>query len=254
MSAADILLIGVAAFFAGAMNAVAGGGTFFSFPALLAIGVPPVVANASNAVALWPASLSSAWAYRDVLRQFRPALPALTWVAFAGGLAGGLLLLAAQDRLFSRLIPWLLGLATLLFALSGPLSRGLSRRSGGTAPAPGNSIGGLIFQAAVSIYGGFFGAGMGIMMLASLSIATGGDYHRLNAIKNALSIIIALIAIVVFTAGGAISWFHAIVMLPGAGLGGYLGVHAARRLPQVWLRTAVVAVGLFLAAYYFFTA
>ncbi|MCB1961366.1 MAG: sulfite exporter TauE/SafE family protein [Rhodocyclaceae bacterium] len=251
MSAADILLIGVAAFFAGAMNAVAGGGTFFSFPALLAIGVPPVVANASNAVALWPASLSSAWAYRDVLRQFRPALPALTWVAFAGGLAGGLLLLAAQDRLFSRLIPWLLGLATLLFALSGPLSRGLSRRSGGTAPAPGNSIGGLIFQAAVSIYGGFFGAGMGIVMIAALAIQGHTRMDDINALKNWLSAVIYSVAVATFVLAGAVSWPHTLVMLVTAAVGGYVGARLARRLPAPWLRGFIIVTGSVLTLFYF---
>ncbi|MCC6879135.1 MAG: TSUP family transporter, partial [Rhodocyclaceae bacterium] len=119
MEAWQIALIGIAAFAAGAMNSVAGGGTFFSFPALLAVGVPPVMANASNSVSLWPASISSALAYRRELARYRTMLPALSVVAFCGGVAGGLLLLATHDNTFSILIPWLLLVATLLFAFSG---------------------------------------------------------------------------------------------------------------------------------------
>ena len=120
---AQFALIGIAAFGAGAMNSVAGGGTFLSFPALLAVGVPPVMANASNSVALWPGSLASAWAFRAELLRFRKSLPLLSLVAFAGGIAGGLLLLATSNTAFSKLIPWLLLVATVLFAFSAQLSR-----------------------------------------------------------------------------------------------------------------------------------
>ena len=142
-------------------------------------------------------------------------------------------------------MPWLLIADTALFA-AGPY---LKPRASGEHPP--NSLRGNALQFVTSIYGGFFGAGMGVMMLASLSLATGGDYHRLNAIKNGLSIVIAAVAILVFTAGGAISWKHGLVMLPGAGLGGWMGVWFARRVPQGVLRWLVIAIGLFLAGYYF---
>ena len=128
MTGAEIALVVVAAFFAGAMNAIAGGGTFLSFPALLAVGVPPVVANASNAVALWPASLSSAFALRRELKRHRAILPALSLAALVGGATGGLLLLATSDNTFSTLIPWLLLTATALFAASGRISAWLAAR------------------------------------------------------------------------------------------------------------------------------
>ncbi|MCB1962184.1 MAG: sulfite exporter TauE/SafE family protein [Rhodocyclaceae bacterium] len=251
MNAADAALLGLAAFLAGGMNALAGGGTFFSFPVLLAIGVPPVTANASNAVALWPASLSSAYAYRDALRRFRHRLPALTLVAFVGGLLGGLLLLATQDHLFSRLIPWLLGLATALFALSGRLATWLSKRKGRPAGCDTNTPGGLAFQCLVSIYGGFFGAGMGIVMIAALAIQGHTDLNHINALKNWLSAVIYSVAVATFVLAGAVSWPHTLVMLVTAVAGGYAGARLAQRLPAVWLRRFITTTGCLLTTYYF---
>ncbi|RVO34099.1 sulfite exporter TauE/SafE family protein, partial [Sinorhizobium meliloti] len=164
-----------------------------------------------------------------------------------GGLAGALLLLSLSNPAFRAMVPWLLIAATAIFA-AGPLLKPKAR-------SDEHRIGplGVASQLATSVYGGFFGAGMGIMMLAVLGLATGGGYHRLNALKNFISIVIAAIAIVVFAAGGVVSWLHAAIMVPGAALGGYMGVWAARRVPQAVIRAVVVAVGLLLAAYYFFT-
>ncbi|GMU49462.1 MAG: UPF0721 transmembrane protein [Candidatus Desulfobacillus denitrificans] len=247
----QIALIGIAAFAAGAMNSVAGGGTFFSFPALLAVGVPPVMANASNSVSLWPASISSALAYRRELARYRTMLPALSVVAFCGGVAGGLLLLATHDNTFSILIPWLLLVATLLFAFSGQISGLVARFRQRRHPETRNSAGGLLFQFIVSIYGGFFGAGMGILMLASLAIQGHSDIHEINAIKNWLSAIIYSVAVVTFVVAGAVSWPHTLVMLATATLGGYWGAAMARKIPAVWLRRFIILVGGALTAYYF---
>ncbi|MGH8809284.1 MAG: sulfite exporter TauE/SafE family protein, partial [Noviherbaspirillum sp.] len=177
MSLWQIALVGFAAFCAGAMNSVAGGGTFFSFPALLAAGVPPVAANASNSVALWPASLSGAWAYRAELARYKRYLIPMGIVSFVGGVGGGLLLLTTTDAGFSRLIPWLLLFATLLFAFSNRISVLLR---GAESGKPANSRGALAGHAVVSVYGGFFGAGMGILMLASLAMAGHDDVHEIN--------------------------------------------------------------------------
>lgn len=245
-------LIGVAAFGAGAMNSVAGGGTFLSFPALLAIGVPPVTANASNSVALWPGSLAGAWAFRAELARFRRTLPLLTGLAFLGGLGGGLLLLATSNAAFSRLIPWLLLIATALFAFSAPLARLLARGSsqpGGAQRRIG--AGGALFQLVVSLYGGFFGAGMGILMLAALAIQGFDDIHEINALKNWLSAVIYSVAVITFIVAGAISWPHTLTMLLTGTLGGYWGARLARRVPALWLRRFIVAVGSLLTVYYF---
>lgn len=251
MSFWEILLVGFAAFCAGAMNSMAGGGTFFSFPALLAVGVPPVVANASNSVALWPASLSSAWAYRQELARYRRYLIPMGIVSFLGGVAGGLLLLATKDAIFSRLIPWLLLFATVLFAFSGRISawlRGASTHRG----RPGTSAGGLVGQAVVSVYGGFFGAGMGIMMLASLAMAGHDDVHEINAIKNLLSAVIYSVTVLTFVIAGAVNWPYTIIMIVTATMGGYVGASIARKIPASWLRRFIIAVGTLLTVFYFY--
>ncbi len=254
MNLTEISLIATGAFAAGAANAVAGGGTFFSFPALLAAGVPPVTANASNTIALWPASLSSAWAYRHELAKHRAWAIRLTIVAFFGGIAGGLLLLATSDASFSKLIPWLLLLATGLFAGSSQVSRlvaAIKTRAGLAARQEPGSLGGLFFQLLVSIYGGFFGAGQGILMLAALSIQGLTDMQELNALKNWLSGVIYTVSALTFIIAGAASWPHTLVMLATATAGGYVGAHWARRLPALWLRRLVVAVGSLLTLLFF---
>jgi len=245
----EIVLVGIAAFCAGAMNSVAGGGTFFSFPALLAVGVPPIVANASNSVALWPASMSGAWAFRNELARYKRYLIPMGIVSFIGGIGGGLLLLATENATFSKLIPWLLLFATLLFAFSGKLSAWLR---GPSAGAPSNSPAALAGQAVVSVYGGFFGAGMGILMLASLAMAGHDDVHEINAIKNLLSAIIYSVTVLTFVIAGAVSWPHTLLMLATATLGGYWGATIARKIPSLWLRRFIIAVGLLLTVVYFY--
>ncbi len=249
MTTMQIALIGLAAFGAGAMNAVAGGGTFFSFPALLAVGVPPVVANASNSVALWPASLSGAWAYRRELADHKRYLVPMGIVSFIAGIGGGLLLLATKDATFSKLIPWLLLFATLLFAFSGQISSWLR---GSAVESPRNSAGALAGHALVSVYGGFFGAGMGILMLASLAMAGHRNVHEINAIKNLLSAIVYSVTVLTFVIADAVSWPHTLIMLATATIGGYWGASVARRIPALWLRQFIIAVGLLLTAFYFY--
>ena len=256
MEALDFALVGAGAFLAGGMNAIAGGGTFFSFPALLAAGVPPVMANASNTVGLCPASLVSAWAYRrEALRHGRWAV-LLMIVSLIGGIAGGLLLLATSNAAFSRLIPWLLLVATALFAFSGQVSRivkWVKGRLGGDIHSrnPGGP-GGALFQFAVAVYGGFFGAGMGILTLAALSIQGFQDMQEINALKNLTSGINYFVSSATFIIAGAISWPHTAVMLVTAMAGGYAGAAFARRLPALWLRRLVVTVGASLTVIYFF--
>jgi len=250
MTVSHVLLLSFAAFFAGAMNSMAGGGTFFSFPALLAVGVPLIIANASNSVAFWPASLSSAWAYRKELKRYRRYLISMGIASFIGGMAGGLLLLATKDTLFSRLIPWLLLFATLLFALSGKISTFLrnvhSRSHHNVHP------GALSAQLIVSVYGGFFGAGMGILMLASLAIAGHDDVHEINAIKNFLSAVVYSVTVFTFVIAGAVNWPYTVIMLVAATLGGYAGANLSRKIPALWMRRFIIAVGCVLSAFYFF--
>ena len=257
MTPLDLGLIGAGGFAAGAVNAIAGGGTFFSFPALLAVGLPPVVANASNSVALWPGSLTGAWAYRRELAGYKRYLLPMGVASLLGGVAGGLLLLAAGDARFSALIPWLLAFATLLFAFSPQLSSLLKRmRPPVNTPTQGEHGAGSVYgwgvQLLVSVYGGFFGAGMGILMMASLAIGGHEDVQHINALKNLMSAVIYSVTVTTFIIAGAVSWPHTLVMLLTASLGGYWGARIARNIQGPWLRRLVIAVGSALTLYYFY--
>ena len=248
MSFFAVLLLFAAGFLSGCVNAVAGGGTFITFGALTLVGLPPISANATSSIAQFPGYLTSTLAYwSDIKRLWRGAL-LLAGVSILGSLAGAAILLMLDNPAFAALVPWLLLAATALFA-AGPWLKPTPGHA--QLAAGGRTLSGPVIQFLASIYGGFFGAGMGIMMLATLGLTEGGEYHRLNAIKNLLSIVIAAVAIVVFASGGVIGWLAALVMIPAVALGGYCGVWAARRVPQSAVRVFVIAVGLFLAGYYF---
>ncbi|BCG92113.1 UPF0721 transmembrane protein [Mesorhizobium sp. 131-2-1] len=211
------------------------------------VGVPPIVANATSSVTQFPGYITSTLAYASDIRHFWRQALLLCLISALGALAGALILLALDNPSFRALVPWLLLAATALFA-AGPWLK--------PAPKPGHqpavgSLAGSLVQFLTSIYGGFFGAGMGVMMLATLGLTQSGDYHRLNALKNMLAVVIAAVAILVFVSGGVVAWPQAIVMIPGGALGGYAGVWIAKRVPQNVVRGFVVAVGLFLAFYYF---
>ena len=248
MSAIEVGLLFLAGLVSGAINAVAGGGTFVSFGALSVIGVPPISANATSSIAQLPGYVTSTLAYWSSIRQVWRGAILLALVSIIGSLAGALFLLWLSNERFSALVPWLLLAATALFAAGPWLKPKPAEAADGGAR--GNFASAAV-QFITSIYGGFFGAGMGIMMLATLGLTEGGDYHRLNALKNLLSNVIAVVAIVVFVSGGVISWPGALAMIPGVALGGYGGVWAAKRVPQTAVRILVIAVGLFLAGYYF---
>lgn len=249
MTVLQAILLFAAGFVAGAVNAVAGGGTFLTFGALSVAGVPAIVANATSSITQFPGYVTSTLAYWSDIRTFWRGALLLCAVSAAGSLAGALILLALDNPQFSSLVPWLLIAATAIFA-AGPWLK--PKPKPGEAAAVG-SFAGSIVQFVTAVYGGFFGAGMGVMMLATLGLTQSGDYHRLNALKNMLSIVIAAVAIVVFVWGGVVAWPQAIVMIPAVGLGGYVGVWIARRVPQPILRGFVIAVGLLLAGYYFVT-
>lgn len=243
----DAALLFLSGFVSGAVNAVAGGGTFVTFGAMSLVGLPPIVANATSSVTQFPGYITSTLAYLDDIRHFWRQALLLCVISALGALVGSLILLALSNPSFRALVPWLLIAATALFA-AGPWLK--------PAPKPGaeakvGSFAGSLAQFATSVYGGFFGAGMGVMMLAMLGLTQAGDYHRLNALKNMLAVVIAAIAILVFVSGGVVAWPQAIVMIPGGALGGYAGVWIAKRVPQGVVRGFVVAVGLFLAFYYF---
>jgi uncharacterized membrane protein YfcA len=232
----------------GGINAVAGGGTFFSFPVFLAAGIPPVVANASNTLALWPGSFLAAIGYREELKAERAGLPRRLAVALAGGIAGALLLLALGNAVFMAAIPVLLLFATGLFAAKRRLAPRVARALAGKTRRAGAGL--FAWEFLVATYGGYFGAGLGVLLMAGLSLTGIPDAQRANAVKNFLSVAINGVAVLVFVASGAIHWPAALTGLAGAMVGGYFGARAARRLPVQWLERIVVSVGLLLTVWY----
>lgn len=248
MTILSIVTLFLAGACSGAINAVAGGGTFITFAALSLAGVTPVMANATSSIAQFPGYVTSTIAYRDEIAHTLRTAVGLAILSAVGALAGAFILLALDNAQFRTLVPWLLLGATALFA-AGPWLK--PKRADGVHVAVLGPVSGRLVQFATALYGGFFGAGMGVMMLATLGLTQPGDYHRLNALKNLLSIVIAAVAIIVFVGGGLIAWREAAVMVPAVAVGGYSGVYVARRVPQTVLRGFVILIGLVLAAYYF---
>jgi uncharacterized membrane protein YfcA len=235
---------------AGAVNSIAGGGTLFTFPSLLAIGVAPLTANGTSTVALVPGSAAAVVGYWKEVARTRLAL----WFclpSLAGGGLGAWLSMRAGDRLFAATVPWLILAGTLLFMLQNVLRRRLV--AGSTAPAAtGARLAGLLaVQLLVSIYGGFFGAGMGILILATLAHAGFHDVHEMNGLKNVMAVCINGIAALTFIAGGRVAWMLAGLMAAGAIAGGYAGARVARRLSQTLVRRMIVFSGLVLTAWTF---
>ena len=237
----------------GAINAVAGGGSFVTFPALLFTGVGPVAANATNTLALWIGVTASGGAYRKHLNISRRVMIPLILTSVVGGLAGAILLVKTPAQTFLRVLPWLLLGATLLFAfgkhLTGRMAAGISHESSNAAVA-----GASVFELGVAIYGGYFGGGMGIMNLAMLSALGMTDIHAMNALKVVLAGVTNGVATLTFIAAGAILWPQAIVMTLGASLGGYFAAHYAQRLPQSWIRLFVLLVASAMTVYFFVRA
>ena len=239
------IIIALAAFAAGAINSIAGGGTLLSFPALVWVGRSPVLANATNSVALWPGSLAGMIGFRHDLARVRRWLLLLTIPSLIGGAAGAILLLRTSERTFERLAPLLVLGATLLLAFQEVISSRLnSVAREHQTPTPGWMIFVFSFQLLVGLYGGYFGAGMGILMLAALGLIGLTDLHQMNGLKNLLAICINGIAAIYFAVQGAVLWHDAVIMAVAAIAGGYGGAKLAHRLGRQFVRGAVVVIGL----------
>ena len=247
------LFLFVAGVLGGALNAVAGGGSFVAFPALMFAGVPPIAANATNTVALWVGVTASSGAYRKHLDISRRVMVPLAVTSVIGGIAGAFLLLRTPAHTFLRVLPWLMLGATLLFVFGGRLARG--SKSGLAHDASTTAIAvAAIFELVVAVYGGYFGGGVGIMNLAMLAALGMTDIHAMNALKVVLGGIINAMAVVTFTVAGAVAWKPGAIMIVGAIFGGYFGAHYAQKLPQAWVRTFVIAVGTGMTVYFFWKA
>jgi hypothetical protein len=251
------VLLFLAAAVGGALNAVAGGGSFLTLPALIFAGVSPVVANATSTLALWPASLSSTFAYRRELRSSRQWLVVLGVASVVGGLAGALLLVRTSDDAFLRLLPWLMLVAAATFSFGNKLRP--RRKAGDVTSHPFEHgaawrpalVGVVIVQFLIATYGGYFGGGMGIMMLATMALAGMTNIHEMNGLKAFLGVSINGLALVTFILSGAISWTHGVAMAVGATLGGYLTASFARRIDPRYVRWFVIVVGWGMTGWFF---
>lgn len=246
----QFILIGLAAVAAGMINAIAGGGTLISFPALIAVGVPPVAANVTNTVALVPGYLGATFAQMKDLNGQGRRLRLLLPTGVVGGIAGGLLLLNTSEKLFSELVPYLILLAAGLLAVQDIVRKWVVRRleaSGGSAADEAWSIG-PVFLAA--IYGGYFGAGLSVIILAVLGLVIEDNLTRLNALKQAIAFAVNVAAATFFVFSGQVVWVAAGVMAIGAILGGVLGGKLAGRVKPQVLRAVVVTIGVLVAIIY----
>ncbi len=270
----SILITFGAAILGGTLNGVAGGGTFLTLPSLLYIGVAPIEANATSTTALWPASAAAAWALRkELARQNKTLLLVLGVTGFIGGTGGALLLLKTSQTTFTQLIPYLLLIATVLFAISPLVNTRIKQRIAARkkelavdeadariltpdktdAHTSWRSLSGIaILQLIIAIYGGYFGGGIGILTLAVLGLIGIEDINEMNAVKNILVACINGVAIITFVVAGAVVWFNALIMIVGAIIGGYGGVYFARKLDQRIVRVFVIAVGCLMTIWFFY--
>lgn len=246
-------LVVLASAVAGAVNSIAGGGTLLTFPALVGLGIPPIVANATSTVALWPGALGSMWGYRRELEGMRQWAAAFAAPSLLGGLIGAWLLLQTPADRFATLVPWLVLGATALFMVQGPITRareaGAEKREAplrSRFPLPASHIPRLVlfYQFLVAIYGGYFGAGVGILMLAALGLAGFTNIHQMNGLKNWGGLCMNAVAAITFAFSDIVNWPVALSMAVGATLGGYGGARLAQRVPQRAVRRAIVLIGL----------
>lgn len=248
---ANALLLGVA-FIAGALNSVAGGGSFLSFPLLVFLGIPSVNANATNTVALWPGTLASTGAYRkslnaDLLRRMLP----LIVITLAGSLWGAVLLLKTHQRTFDHLVPWLLLLGTVLFTFRNTVTRWTSGRHPGQGPSTKRVTWITVLQAALGIYIGYFGAGVGILMMPLLSLMGVEDIYAMSGLRMLLVTCGNAIAVTVFIVAHAVYWPQALLMMVGAVAGGYGGAYMAQKLRPNTIGYMVITIGYAMSAYFF---
>ena len=245
-------LLFLAALVAGAINSVAGGGSFITFPSLLFIGIPPVNANATNTVALWPGQPASVWAYRGALRNvsWKTIVP-LTITGVVGGIVGAYVLLATPQQTFMSLVPWLLLTATVIFTMSGPISRWIRERTAHHDHhefATGRAV---ILQLFIAVYIGYFGAGGGILILAMLALLGMDHIHTMNALKAWLATVSNGLALMLFIVKHAVYWPEALVMIAGSALGGYFGAYFAQKTKPENVRVIVIVIGFATTAYFF---
>jgi uncharacterized protein len=236
------------AFVAGAINSVAGGGTLLTFPTLIWLGLPSINANATSTVAIWPGTVGTIWGYRQEMRTSSPRMLALVFPSVVGGILGALLLSYTPPAVFDALVPFLILFATLLFMVQEPIQRRLKISHPESHKSTRWLIGAMTFQLFVALYGGYFGAGIGILMLAALSVLGLTDIHQMNGLKALLGASVNGVAALYFIWAGMVYWPEFVVMVIGAIIGGYGGALIARRIGGAAVRRIVIIVGLSMAA------
>ncbi|BDG07210.1 sulfite exporter TauE/SafE family protein [Anaeromyxobacter paludicola] len=244
-------LLALAGFVAGVINAIAGGGSLLSFPTLLLTGMSPVMANATNTLALWPGTLSSVYAYKRHIGEERRRAWVLSLPSLAGGLAGSWLLLHTPEKAFRAVVPWLILFACGLLSLQGPIARWIKGRQASGATAVPASL--WVSQLLIAIYGGYFGAGIGILMLAGMAIFLPDTMQHANALKVLFSCLINGIAALYFLGMGAAALPQAGLMAVTSIVGGYAGAHLAQRMPARVMRVVVISFGVVVAGRLFYT-
>jgi len=252
VSSHNFILLFLAAAVGGTVNSVAGGGGFIAFPALLFSGVPSINANATSTVALWPGTLASTGAYRralsgDLLKRIAP----LIVMTFLGSIVGSLLLLKTRQSTFDKMVPWLLLGATLLFTFSGKVTGWIKRHHSEGGPSAMGVIGVTLLQACAAVYIGYFGAGVGIVMLALLAMMGVENIHSMNGLKTLLATCGNAVAVIVFIIAGAVFWTQALVMIFGGALGGYAGAWYAQKMNPKTVRYVVITIGFSMTVYFF---
>ncbi len=250
-SALHLAAAAFAAFLAGAINSVAGGGTLISFPTLIWLGLPSITANATSTVAIWPGTLGSIWGFRRELRQLEPKLMLLTIPSVIGGATGATLLRYTPPAVFDHLVPFLILFATILFTAQAPIQRRLNLGHHAIHRSTGWLTLALTFQLFVGLYGGYFGAGIGIMMLSALSILGMSDIHKMNALTSVLGLCINGVAATLFIVNHMVQWHYVLAMAIAAIVGGYGAAGLARRVGRTIVRRFVVAVGFTIAVVLF---
>jgi uncharacterized protein len=253
MTPLTILALVAASFGAGVMNAMAGGGTILTFPTLVFLGLPAVTANATSSVALLPGAAASLFGFRREVREHRAWLKTLFLPSLVGGAIGSVLLLSTPEKVFASLAPVLLLFATVLFMIQGAVSRRLAAKPGDDPEhlPTRRRVTASLLQFGVALYGGYFGAGIGILMLALLGFLGLQDIHGMNGLKNFFNLCINCVAAVYFIYRGAVVWPAALVIVVGATIGGYAGARFARRIGREKARAAVIVIGLLVTAILF---
>ncbi len=240
-----------AATVAGALNAVAGGGGFIAFPALIFTGMQPIPANATNTAALWPGTLASTGAYRGAMRGHSKTLIPLVVSGIIGGIVGAYVLLHTPQRTFMRLVPWFLLTATLLFTFSRRITAFFRTHAARAHESASSAIGGALIQLVIGLYIGYFGAGAGILMLALLALLGETDIHAMNGMKTLLATVANGMALLTFIVTKTVVWPQAVVMIGGAAIGGYAAAWYAQKVDPRITRALVIATGFGMAAYFF---